>query len=287
MKILVTGANGQLGQTMHDVLEKNIPGISTYTDVDTLDITDAAAVADLLKKEQFTHLVNCAAYTAVDKAESDQTLCYKLNSEAVTILAKAAAENGVKVVHISTDYVFDGNSCTPYTESDKVNPTSAYGASKRKGEMSLLALCPDAVVIRTAWLYSQYGNNFVKTMLRLGRDRNELKVVYDQIGTPTFATDLANAILAVLQSPHWYPGIYHFSNEGVISWYDFTKAIHKIAGINSCKVLPIRSEEYPTPTKRPNYSVLDKTLIKKTFSIEVPYWEDSLEKCIKLLEKDN
>lgn len=280
MKILVTGANGQLGKEMQRVLEEKFPGTATYTDIDTLDITDQRAVDYLFEKNEFTHLINCAAYTAVDKAEADQTLCYKINAEAVQILANAAAKYGTKVLHISTDYVYDGNSCRPYRESDKVNPVSTYGTSKRKGEMTLLAICPDAIILRTAWLYSPHGHNFVKTMLKLGRERQDLRVVFDQVGTPTYAGDLADAIANILSSRQWLPGIYHFTNEGVTSWYDFTKAIHRIAGITTCNVTPVTSDDYPTAATRPHYSVLDKSTIKRTYEIEIPYWEDSLKKCI-------
>lgn len=280
MKILVTGANGQLGTEMHRVLEDSIPGITTYTDIDTLDLTDAKAVESFVKANDFTHIVNCAAYTAVDKAETDQTLCYRINVDAVQNLANAASAIGAKILHVSTDYVFDGKSYRPYIESDKVNPVSAYGNSKRKGEMVLLSLCPDAIVVRTAWLYSPLGHNFVKTMLRLGMEKKEISVVSDQIGSPTSAADLAEAILAILKSRHWAPGTYHFTNEGVCSWYDFAKKIHKIAGITTCHITPVNSVDYPTAATRPFYSVLDKSMIKRTFGITIPYWEDSLEKCI-------
>lgn len=284
MKILVTGANGQLGLEMRRVLENSLPGITTYTDIDTLDLTDAKAVESLIKENEFTHIVNCAAYTSVDKAESDQTLCYRINVDAVQNIANAASATGAKVLHISTDYVFDGKSYRPYLESDKVNPVSAYGNSKRKGEMVLLSLCPDAIVIRTAWLYSPHGHNFVKTMMRLGLEKKELTVVSDQIGSPTSAADLADAILAILRSRHWAPGTYHFTNEGVCSWYDFAKKIHKIAGITTCNIMPVNSADYPTAATRPFYSVLDKSMIKRTFGINIPYWEDSLEKCISQIQ---
>ncbi len=280
MKILVTGSNGQLGNELRNVLEKAMPGVTTYTDIAELDLTDAAAVDMFLERGEYTHIVNCAAYTAVDKAESDQTLCYSINYDAVRNIAVAASKHGVKVVHISTDYVFDGTSCHPYRESDKVNPTSAYGTSKRKGEMVLLSLCPEAVILRTAWLYSPYGHNFVKTMLKLGRERAELRVVCDQIGTPTAAKDLAEMIVTVISARQWVPGIYHFSDEGACSWYDFTKSIHRIAGIDSCKVVPVTTDDYPTAAVRPAYSVLDKSLIKRTYGVEIPHWEESLAECL-------
>lgn len=287
MKILVTGANGQLGKEMRSILESNIPGITDYTDVDTLDITDFRAVDEYFNKNEITHVINCAAYTAVDKAESDQTLCYRINVDAVQNLAQAASKYGIKIVHISTDYVFDGKNYKPYAESDKTNPTSTYGTTKRKGEMILLSFCPDAVILRTAWLYSPHGHNFVKTMIKLGKEKPELRVVFDQVGTPTSATDLASAIYSILTARQWAPGTYHFTDEGVTSWYDFAKAIHRLAGINTCKVTPVTTEDYPTPATRPHYSVLDKSMIKRTFGITIPYWEDSLAKCIEVLKSLN
>lgn len=283
MKLLVTGCNGQLGRELRKVLEATVPRITTYTDVAELDITDAHAVEQFIAEGDFSHIINCAAYTAVDKAESDQTLCYALNTEAVKNIASAAAKTGAKVLHISTDYVFDGKNYRPYQETDKTNPSSVYGASKRKGEMMLLSMCPDAIVIRTAWLYSPHGNNFVKTMLRLGREKKQLRVVADQIGTPTSASDLAQAIVTIVNSRRWRSGIYHFTNEGVCSWYDFTKMIHSLAGITDCDVVPIPTSDYPTAATRPPYSVLDKSLIKNTYNITIPFWIDSLRKVIDQL----
>lgn len=284
LKILVTGANGQLGSALHEVLETAIPGQTVYTDIESLDLTDSDAVNRFVENGDFTHIINCAAYTAVDKAESDETLCYRINAEAVRNIATAAAKWGVRVIHISTDYVFDGHNFTPYRETDPVNPLSNYGASKRKGEMVLLSLCPDAIIIRTAWLYHLNGKNFVKTMLRLGVTEQTIRVVSDQIGTPTYAPDLATAIYSILTARQWVPGIYHFTDEGACSWYDFTKAIFRIAGVTNCKVIPINTADYPTAATRPPYSVLDKTAIKKTYAIEIPHWEESLEKCINTLK---
>lgn len=284
MKILVTGANGQLGKELHEILEKECPGQTIYTDVDTLDITDTKSVDDFFEQNELTHVINCAAYTAVDKAESDQTMCYRINVDAVQNIAKAASKHGVKVIHVSTDYVFDGKAHRPYTEADKTNPTSTYGTTKRKGEMILLSFCPDAVIVRTAWLYSPHGHNFVKTMMKLGSERPELRVVFDQIGSPTSATDLASAIYTIVKSSQWTSGIFHFSNEGVASWFDFAKAIHRIAGITNCNIIPVTTEDYPTPAARPHYSVLDKSTIKRTFGMKIPYWEDSLAKCIERLK---
>lgn len=285
MKFLVTGSKGQLGAALHNALEEIMPGCTVYTDVDELDITDTKALEVFIQCHDISVVINCAAYTAVDLAETESALCYRLNSDAVTGLASIASKLGVKVLHISTDYVFDGISNIPYRESDKVNPLSNYGASKRKGEVSLLAMCPDAIIIRTSWLYSDTGRNFVNTMLRLGKERSELTVVSDQIGTPTYAGDLADAIVKILTARQWLPGIYHYSNEGVCSWYDFAKAIHRFAGLTQCKIIPVNSDDYTTPAQRPHYSVLDKSLIKKTFGIEIPYWADSLEKCIKIIAK--
>lgn len=284
MKILVTGANGQLGTEMRNILEVNDPGITLYTDVAELDITDAKAVSEYIVKNEITHIINCAAYTAVDKAEEDKALCTAINVDAVKNLASAADAVGAKVIHISTDYVFDGTAHRPYRESDKVNPVSQYGTTKRLGETALLALAPNSIIVRTAWLYSPYGKNFVKTMMRLGEELQVLKVVSDQIGTPTYAADLAEAIYTILKSPQWIEGIYHFSNEGACSWYDFTKAIHRISGIKDCDVQPIPTEDYPTMASRPAYSILDKSKIKATYGITIPHWEESLGRCINRIK---
>ena len=282
MKILVTGANGQLGTELRNQLETNFPGQTLYTDIQELDLTNTKAVEVYVANNEITHIVNCAAYTAVDKAEEEKNLCAKVNIDAVKNLALAADANGVKIIHISTDYVFDGTNHRPYRESDKVNPISQYGTTKRKGETLLLALAPQAIIIRTAWLYSAYGNNFVKTMLRLAETKPEIRVVSDQIGTPTFARDLAHAIVKILQSHQWVPGIYHFTNEGAASWYDFAKAIFRIAGKN-VKVQPIATEDYPTAATRPSYSILDRTRIKATYDIEIPHWEEALTDCMHQL----
>ena len=258
-----------------------MPGITDYTDIDSLDLTDAKAVAQRVAEGEYTHIINCAAYTAVDRAEQETALCLKVNTDAVANIAKAAYETGAKVIHISTDYVFDGTAHLPYRETDKVNPTSVYGSSKRKGEMVLLSLCPNAVIIRTAWLYSPYGHNFVKTILSLAKTRNKLTVVSDQIGTPTAAADLAEAIVAILRAPQWHPGIFHFTDEGVASWYDFARAILRLAGVRGVTIKPVSTADYnidnAPAARRPHYSVLDKQLIKKTYSLTIPHWEDSLE----------
>ena len=281
--ILITGANGQLGNEMRNLSEENKDYTHFFTDVAELDICNEQAVMDFVKKHDINVIVNCAAYTAVDKAEDNIELCRKLNADAVGYLAKAAEANQAEFIQISTDYVFDGTAHIPYRETEPTCPNSVYGSTKLAGEENALAFCTRAMVIRTAWLYSIYGNNFVKTMIRLGKERDVLGVIFDQIGTPTYARDLARVIYVAIHQGV-VPGVYHFSNEGVCSWYDFTKAIHRIAGLSNCKVKPLHTDEYPTPTKRPNYSVLDKTKIKETYHIEIPYWMDSLEECIKALE---
>lgn len=285
--ILITGAHGQLGNEIQSVLQPDGEFKLFSTDVETLDITDLQAIDKFITDNAIDIVVNCAAYTAVDKAEEDTELCHKLNSLAVENIANAAKNNNAKVIHISTDYVFDGTNYMPYIETDIPNPNSVYGSSKLKGEFKLMEILPSSIIIRTAWLYSPYGNNFVKTMLRLGQEKNSLSVVCDQIGTPTYAHDLAIAIASILKSNDWKNGVYHFSNEGATSWYDFTKAIHRIAGITTCEVQPVSSDKYPTKAKRPFYSVLNKEKIKSSFNITIPHWEESLEKCIKILEQQN
>ena len=282
MNILVTGCNGQLGSEMQ-LLEKENPQHTFFnTDVEELDITDQDAIEKFVAYNGIDGIVNCAAYTAVDKAEANEELCTRLNAEAPAYLAAAVGRRGGWMIQISTDYVFDGTKHTPYTEDDDTCPNSVYGKTKLVGELNVQKLCENSMIIRTAWLYSTFGNNFVKTMIRLGKEKPELGVIFDQIGTPTYARDLAVTIFAAVNKGI-VPGVYHFSNEGVISWYDFTKAIHRIAGINTCHVRPLHTAEYPTPAKRPHYSVLDKTKIKNTFGIEVPYWEESLRECIEKL----
>ncbi|MGM9705917.1 MAG: dTDP-4-dehydrorhamnose reductase [Prevotella sp.] len=282
MNILITGCNGQLGNEFQ-LLEKANPQHTYYnTDVNELDITDATAIDKFVSDNNIDGIVNCAAYTAVDKAESNVDLCTVLNAEAPKHLAAAIDKRGGWFIQISTDYVFDGTNNRPYVETDNTCPDSVYGRTKLEGENAATTSCKRTMIIRTAWLYSTFGNNFVKTMLRLGKEKSELGVIFDQIGTPTYAHDLAVAIMTAINKGV-VPGIYHFSNEGVISWYDFTKAIHRIAGINSCNVRPLHTEDYPTAANRPHYSVLDKTKIKKTYDIEIPYWEDSLVKCINIL----
>ena len=282
MKILITGCNGQLGNEMQ-LLEKENPQHTYFnTDVAELDITDQAAIEKFVNENGIDGIVNCAAYTAVDKAEDNEALCQKLNAEAPAYLAHAIGQRGGWMIQISTDYVFDGTKHTPYVEDDDTCPNSVYGRTKLVGELNVQKLCERSMIIRTAWLYSTFGNNFVKTMIRLGKEKPELGVIFDQIGTPTYARDLAVAIFAAINEGI-VPGIYHFSNEGVISWYDFTKAIHRIAGITTCKVRPLHTAEYPTPANRPHYSVLDKARIKTVYGLDIPYWEESLEACISKL----
>ena len=285
MKILVTGCNGQLGNEMQ-LLEKENPQHTYFnTDVAELDITNQEAIEQFVAEHEIDGIVNCAAYTAVDKAEDNEALCQKLNAEAPAYLAQAVGKRGGWMIQISTDYVFDGTHYTPYTEDEDTCPNSVYGKTKLVGELNVQKLCEQSMIIRTAWLYSTFGNNFVKTMIRLGQEKPELGVIFDQIGTPTYAHDLAVAIFAAINKGI-VPGVYHFSNEGVISWYDFTKAIHRIAGIKDCKVRPLHTAEYPTPAHRPHYSVLDKTKIKQTYGIEIPYWEESLRDCIEKLKNE-
>ena len=285
MNILITGCNGQLGNEMQ-LLEKDNPQHTYYnTDVAELDITNPQAIGQFVEENGIDGVVNCAAYTAVDKAEENQELCHLLNAVAPGYLAAAVERRGGWMIQISTDYVFDGTNHKPYIETDPVCPNSVYGRTKLAGEEAVQEACSKAMIIRTAWLYSTFGNNFVKTMIRLGQERPELGVIFDQIGTPTYARDLAQAIFAAINNGV-VAGIYHFSNEGVISWYDFTKAIHRIAGIADCRVRPLHTAEYPTPANRPHYSVLDKTKIKQTYGIEIPYWEESLEVCVRKLLND-
>lgn len=282
MKILVTGANGQLGNEMRVLAAENADHTYFFTDVQELDICDAEAIQSYVKEHQIELIVNCAAYTAVDKAEENAELCDRLNHLAPGYLAAAAESVGAGLIQISTDYVFDGTAHLPYTETVAPCPNSVYGRTKLAGEEAVLQGCSRAVVIRTAWLYSIYGNNFVKTMIRLGRERDSLGVVFDQIGTPTYANDLARAIYAIIRQG-LVPGVYHFSNEGVCSWYDFTKSIHRLANITTCQVHPLHTAEYQALAPRPAYSVLDKTKIKQTFGMEIPHWEESLKRCVMQL----
>ena len=280
LKVLVTGANGQLGSELCKISGLFSKMEIAFTDVAELDITDPWKVADFLAVFKPQFLVNCAAYTAVDKAETDVETATLLNATAVGILAEQSAEIACKMIHVSTDYVFNGKGPLPYKEDDLVNPQSEYGKTKLEGEVLCQKYNPESLIIRTSWLYSAFGNNFVKTMVRLGNERTELGVIVDQIGSPTNAADLAHAILTIISSVEsgerkFEKGIYHYSNEGVASWYDFTKAIFDIAKID-CIVKPIASEDYPSKVQRPAYSVMNKTKIKQIFGVQIPYWRDSL-----------
>ncbi len=293
MNILVTGANGQLGNEMRNLAIKSgnnyifsditePEGLSTLV----LDITDKESVVDAVRKYEIGCIVNCAAYTNVDKAEDQEELAFKLNASAVGNLAQAASVTGALLVHVSTDYVFGGDACLPYRETDRTNPTGAYGRTKLAGEKAVQESGCRYIIIRTAWLYSPYGNNFVKTMLKLTSERDSLNVVFDQVGTPTYAADLAYAIFDIIDNGKaaGNEGIYHFSNEGVCSWFDFTKVIAELSGNTACKISPCHSSEFPSKVKRPSFSVLDKTKYKSAFGLDVPYWTDSLKKCIQRIK---
>ncbi|MEZ3524696.1 MAG: dTDP-4-dehydrorhamnose reductase [Muribaculaceae bacterium] len=287
MNILVTGANGQLGNEMR-IVAAGSKDHYIFTDVAELDITDAAAVERMVRDNDIKAIVNCAAYTNVDRAESDADFAELLNAGAVANLANAIkAVDGV-LIHVSTDYVFGGSmGNTPRTEDEPANPTGVYGLTKLHGEQAIAASGAKAIVLRTAWLYSEFGKNFVKTMLSLTATKPELKVVFDQCGTPTYAYDLALAIFDILENRKYAgnEGVYHFSNEGVCSWYDFTKMIAEYAGQSGCDIRPCHSDEFPSPVTRPSYSVLDKTKIKNTFGIRIPYWTESLKACLKNLKE--
>ena len=287
MNILVTGADGQLGRSLR-VSSARSSDHYLFTDVDRLDVTDAQAVMDAIVSNKIDVIINCAAYTNVDKAEDDAVAADRLNSYAVSLLAAAAKSVGGWLIHISTDYVFGGNDGnTPRTESEATNPTGVYGLTKLHGEQAVIQSGVKNLIIRTSWLYSEYGRNFVKTMLDLTAAKSHLKVVFDQCGTPTYAGDLADAIVRIVDSRLFEgnEGIYHFSNEGVCSWYDFAVRISRLAGGRNCRIEPCHSDEFPSKVVRPAYSVLDKTKFKTTFGIEIPYWEDSLNKCINNLKK--
>ncbi|MDR2473152.1 MAG: dTDP-4-dehydrorhamnose reductase [Tannerella sp.] len=273
--ILITGSYGQLGTALRNIM----PDIADvfFTDADTLDICNRAAILDFARAHAIHYIINCAAYTAVDKAEDDAETCNRINHLAVRNIGEVASSVGAKVIHISTDYVFDGkkDSTKAYCEDDAVSPKSVYGRTKLAGEEALTATCPASIIIRTAWLYSETGNNFVKTMLRLGASRDEIGVVADQYGTPTYAGDLAKAIIKILLSDNFVSGIYHYTDEGICTWYDFACEIMRIAGL-SCRVIPLTTAEYPTRAVRPAYSVLDKTKIRETYGVVTPQWQESL-----------
>ena len=286
--VLVTGANGQLGSELRLLSGKADGYAWTFVDRSVLDMADTQAIEDYFAAKTFDAVINCAAYTAVDKAESEPAAADAVNHKAVETMARIAKTKGFSLVHISTDYVFDGSNFKPYTEHEATNPQSVYGQTKLDGEASMLAINPPAsAIIRTSWVYSEFGNNFVKTMRRLGRERHELGVIFDQVGTPTYARDLAQAILQIVpQLRGDGTEVYHYSDEGVCSWYDFAKAIFELSGIE-CKVNPIETKDYPTPAARPHYSLLNKAKIKSAFGLAIPYWRESLRECIKNMENTN
>lgn len=284
MKIIVTGAYGQLGSELKEIEDRFPKSTFLFTDVDTLDITNEDEVEAYFNKNNPDFVINCAAYTAVDKAEKDEYLAKKVNALAPKLLGRYSKKTGAKLIQVSTDYVFDGDANQPYVETDAVNPQGVYGKTKLAGELNCFKENPDSVVIRTSWLYSEFGNNFVKTMLRLGKERDSLNVVFDQVGTPTSAADMASAIMNIVGAPEFIPGVYHYSNEGVASWFDFAKAIFEIESVE-CKVTPVLSDQFPTPAKRPHFSVLNKSKIRNNYGIEIPYWKESLKVCIDRLKK--
>jgi len=279
--ILVTGSNGQLGSEIKE-LSSQFPANYFFTDREILDITKQDQIVDFINNNNINTIINCAAYTAVDKAESEEELADKINHLSVKYLAQIAKERDIKLIHISTDYVFDGKNYKPYTEDDAVSPNGVYGRTKLDGEKALQEINPkNAIIIRTSWVYSSYGANFVKTMLRLGEERESLGVIFDQVGTPTYAKDLAQTILEIMPKINNKDvEIYNYSNEGVLSWYDFAKEIMRMAKLD-CQINPIETKEYPTPAKRPHYSLLNKSKIKKEFNISIPYWKDSLDECLR------
>lgn len=289
IKILVSGANGQLGKSFKSISLNKNHNYVFYTK-DELDITNKESIVKIFEREKPAYFVNCGAYTQVDKAEEDQEAAFLINKSGPNNLAEICKDTSCILIHISTDYVFDGNSSTPYTESDSTHPVSVYGKSKLEGELRILEINPNAYIIRTAWLYSQFGKNFLKTIYNLAKSKPELNVVADQIGTPTFAPDLARSIDEIIDKSYQnkktnhFPGIYHYTNEGVASWYDFAKAITTYSKLN-CKINAIGSDQFPTPAKRPNYSLLDKTKIKSKFQINIPYWRDSVKNCVNLLKE--
>ena len=286
--ILVTGANGQLGSELRELSVLYADYTFTFISRNELDLSNSDAIQHWFVDKTFDVIINCAAYTAVDKAESEQALAREINTTAVDTLARIAKEKDSSLIHVSTDYVFDGRNFKPYCETDPTDPQGVYGQTKLDGEQAMLAINPaNSIIIRTSWVYSSFGNNFVKTMMRLGKEREELGVIYDQVGTPTFARDLAQVIMSIIQHPtlktQKTTEIYHFSNEGVCSWYDFAKTIFELSDIH-CRVKPIETKDYPTPAKRPHYSLLNKAKIKSTYNISIPYWKDSLQVCLDVLK---
>lgn len=286
--VLITGAEGQLGHALRELKEDSSNAFRfIYTDAGQLDITDYLQVADFVEYNAPAYIVNCAAYTDVDKAETEPEKAYEVNAAGAGNLARAAAQNGCRLIHISTDYVFDGTAQKPYRETDIPHPLSVYGDSKLKGEQAIMRTTPDCLIIRTAWLYSQFGGNFVKTMLRLMNQRSEIGVVSDQYGTPTYATDLAEMIVHILEfseDREWKPGIYHFSNRGETTWFGFAERIRQAANIGTCRVKPLSTAQYNAPARRPMYGVLDKSKIESAFDVVIPSWEEALERCLRKWE---
>ena len=286
LNILVTGSNGQLGSEIQE-LSSHFPYTFFFTCKEKLDITNEHTLHSFIEAHAIHAIINCAAYTAVDKAESEEALADKINHQAVKYLASVAKEKNIKLIHISTDYVFNGTNYRPYLETDATNPQSIYGKTKLLGENALLHVkLPNSIIIRTSWVYSRYGANFVKTMLRLGKEKDSLGVIYDQVGTPTYAKDLAKVILEMLPRINTaQTEIYNYSNEGVASWYDFAREIMQMAKL-TCKINPIETSQYPTPAKRPHHSLLNKAKIKNEFGIEIPYWKESLEECLRKIDEN-
>ena len=288
-KILVIGSEGQLGNEIKQLYHQFRKAEFTFTTIESLDVTDQVALKNKITSDSFDYIINCTAYTAVDKAETDEDLADKINHQAVKTIGESSAGMKAKVIHVSTDYVFNGSNFKPYSEEDQTSPNSVYGKTKLDGELTLLKENSNSIILRTSWLYSSFGNNFVKTMMKLGNERDELNVIFDQVGTPTYARDLAKVILYIIEKDinlaiPFQSGIYHYSNEGVCSWFDFTKTIHEIANIN-CNVKPIESKDYPTAAPRPHYSVLNKTKIRTIYNVDIPYWKDSLKECIALINQ--
>lgn len=283
INILVTGSNGQLGSELKELAPRYPDFHFIFFSRNDLSITDRQALIDAFQLHQPGFFINCAAYTAVDKAEEEKELAFEINGKAVGMIAELCRETNCRLIHISTDYVFNGESKEPLKETDAVDPVNAYGESKLLGEQLALHNNPDAVVLRTSWVYSYYGKNFVKTMIRLMKEKEQIGVVSDQIGSPTYAADLAEAILQIVHSKEWIPGMYHYSNEGVISWFDFASEIKALIG-SSCIVNPITTAQFPTPAKRPAYSVLDKTKIQTNFHVPLKDWKESLHACLNKLQ---
>jgi dTDP-4-dehydrorhamnose reductase len=290
--IIVTGGSGQLGQSIRSLVGSDSGYLYLFPNREELNLNDCASIDAFFAGKEFDLIINCAAYTAVDQAEAEPELADQINHMAVNKLAKMVASRQARLIHISTDYVFAGENFKPYIESDKVAPQGEYGFSKLRGEQAIESLMPNnALIIRTSWVYSAFGNNFVKTMLKLASQRDELNVIYDQVGTPTYAADLAQAIIQIAQSDGFNNNtfkteLYHYSNEGVCSWYDFAISIFELSGV-SCQVLPIETKDYPTPAKRPHYSVLNKAKIKQAYGIQIPYWKEALQRCLQVLEDNH